>query len=97
MDFTCVIGVLEIDLLLPLCHALKDKRGILAKTTHHLRKKLSISVAEVAKHDLWGRAGLAAVTVSGDRTMVENCLREAVKLLQRDPDVQVVDYSVQLL
>ena len=97
LGYTVVVGLLEVDLHLPQCRSLKAKRGILARTLNHLRKHHSLSVAEVGDQDVWGRAGLAAVVVSGDRAIAERSLRGAVGTLERDRDVQLVDYSIQFL
>jgi uncharacterized protein YlxP (DUF503 family) len=97
LGFSCVIGLAQIDLLLPLCRSLKDKRGIVARTLNHLRKVHHLSVAEVDKHEVWGRTGLAAVVVSNDPAVVERCLRGAVRTLEHDRDVQLVDYSIQII
>ena len=92
-----VIGLIQIDLRLPLCHSLKAKRGILAKLLNHLRKQYPISIAEVADQNSWGRAGLAAVTVSGERSVVENTMRRVLGALEHEREVEVVDASTQLL
>lgn len=97
LGYTVAVGLLEADLMLPMCRSLKDKRGILAKTMNHLRKKHAVSVAEVARHDTWGRAGLAVSTVSGSRDVAEQTLRAVAHTLERERDVQLVDWSVELM
>lgn len=97
LGYVVAVGLLEADLLLPLCRSLKDKRGILAKTMNHLRKKHAVSVAEVADHDTWGRAGLAVVTVSGSRVVSEQTLKAAARSLEHDREVQMINWSIQLL
>jgi len=97
LDMGYAIGVLEVELRLPLCHSLKEKRGILAKTKTHLRKRHAVSLAEVAHRDAWGRAGLAIATVSGDAGTAEQHLRSTLETLNNDREVQVVDYSIQVL
>jgi uncharacterized protein YlxP (DUF503 family) len=97
LGYTAVIGLLQADLHLPGCRSLKTKRGLLARTLNHLRKQHHLAAAEVARHDIWGRAGIAAVTVSPDRAIAENTLRAAVRDLQRDRDVELLDYSIELL
>lgn len=97
LHFQVTVGLMEAEVLLPLCRSLKEKRGLLAKTMNHLRKKHGVSVAEVAKHDTWGRAGLAVATVSGSRAVVENSLRSVARTLERDRDVQLVHWSMELM
>lgn len=97
LHYRVTIGLLQVDLALPLCQSLKAKRGILSKTKNHIRKKHSVSVAEVAHQDTWGRAGLAIVAVNGEKSMVEAVLAEVVKSLQRDREVELVHYAIELL
>lgn len=97
LDYSLAIGLLEADLLLPLCRSLKAKRGIIKGVLNNLRKQFALSVAEVADHDRWGRAGVAAVTVSNDRARAERVLRNAVRALERDREVQLSHYSIQIL
>jgi uncharacterized protein YlxP (DUF503 family) len=97
LHFAVTVGLMEADLRLPLCRSLKEKRGILAKTMNHLRKKHAVSVAEVAAHDSWGRAGLAIVTVSGAGDVAERTLRAVAHTLEKERDLQLVSYAVELL
>ena len=59
-----VVGVLSIDLLIPGCHSLKEKRHVLKKITESLRSRFNISIAEVGCGDLWQRALLACAAVN---------------------------------
>ncbi len=47
--------------------SLKDKRHVVKGLKDRLRHKFNIAIAEIDCQDLWQRAVLAAVTVSGDR------------------------------
>ncbi|GEM_PF-360466 len=96
LDYGCVIGLLELDLRLPECRSLKTKRGILARTVNHLRKLHPVSIAEVEAHDTWGRAGLAAVTVSRDRALVERVLMAVVRAVEHDRDVELIRHCLRL-
>lgn len=53
----------KVEVFLPYASSLKDKRQTIQSLTDRLRKRFSISVAEVEHHDLWQRAsiGFAAV------------------------------------
>jgi uncharacterized protein YlxP (DUF503 family) len=97
LHFSVTVGLMEADLLLPMCRSLKEKRGLLARTMNHLRKKHSVSVAEVAAHDSWGRAGLAVTTVSGSGDVAERTLRAVAHTLERERDLQLVNYAIELI
>jgi uncharacterized protein YlxP (DUF503 family) len=79
------VGVLTLELRLENSHSLKDKRHVVQGLKDRLRNKFNVAVAEVEYQDLWQRAAVAAVTVSGDRTYAEKILQsvedEAAALL----------------
>lgn len=91
------VGVLHIDIHLPACQSLKEKRGRLAKVMNHLRKTHPVVVAEVGDQNVWGRAGLAAVTLSADRNLVAKILDAVADTLASDKDVELVWHEVELL
>jgi uncharacterized protein YlxP (DUF503 family) len=79
------IGVLTLELRLDNAHSLKDKRQVVQGLKDRLRRKFNVAVAEIGYQDLWQRAAVAAVTVSGDRVHAEKVLQsvedEAASLL----------------
>ena len=79
------VGVLTLELQLSEAHSLKDKRHTVKGLKDRLRSKYNVAVAEIDYHDLWQRALISAVTVSGDHTRAEQTLqlveREASALL----------------
>ncbi len=60
----------KLEVFLPYASSLKDKRQTIQSLSDRLRKRFSISVAEVDHHDLWQRAsiGFAAVCKSISET-----------------------------
>ena len=83
------------DLHLEGCHSLKDKRAILQSLKAELRRKLNLSVAEVAHQDLWQRAGLACAAVGSDRRVVEETLRAADGAIEATDGVRIIETAVQ--
>jgi hypothetical protein len=80
------IAYCTLDLYIPYSQSLKEKRMILRKAQDRLRARTNFSIAEVDHQDLWQRAKLAAVTVSGDNAVLERVtqdfVREAENILQ---------------
>jgi uncharacterized protein len=79
------VGVLTLELQLSEAHSLKDKRHTVKGLKDRLRSKYNVAVAEIDYQDLWQRALISAVTVSGDHLRAEQTLqlveREASALL----------------
>lgn len=92
-----VIGVLHLDIRLPGCRSLKEKRGRLARLMNGLRKKHAIVISEVGDQDVWQRAGLAAVTLSGDRNVAQQILDATVRTIAGDGEVELFWHETELL
>lgn len=69
------IGVLTLEIRLPESHSLKDKRHTVRGLKDRLRGKFNVAVAEIAYQDLWQRALVSAVTVSGDHARAEQLMQ----------------------
>lgn len=58
------IGLLSIEIILPDCRSLKEKRSIVKSIIARMRNKFNVSVAETDNLDVWTRAGLSIITIS---------------------------------
>ncbi len=90
------IGVLTLDLHIQHSQSLKDKRQVVRSLKDRLRSKFNVATAEIDGQDSWQHAVVGVVTVSSDRTRVEQVLgqaeREAANLLGRDLVGAEVEY-----
>jgi len=79
------VGVLTLELHLDGAHSLKDKRHTVKSLKDRLRSKFNVAVAEIDYQEMWQRALVSAVTVSGDHKHAEQVLqsveREAASIL----------------
>lgn len=82
-----VIGLLEIELHLPGAQSLKDKRQPLRSILARVRQNHNVSIAEVAHHDEWQRAGLVVVGVNSERVPMERTLDEIVRVIEETEGV----------
>lgn len=80
------LGIYTFELHLPGAGSLKAKRQVVKRLKDRLRARHNVAVSEIAEHgDLWQRASLAVVSVSGGREPLER-LFEAV---HREAQLQV--------
>jgi uncharacterized protein YlxP (DUF503 family) len=86
-----VAKLLTVDLLIPGCSSLKEKRLVLSSLKTRLRRKFNVSVAEVDHHNKWQRTRLAACTVGVDRKTVDGCSDKVLKFIERDFRVEITD------
>lgn len=91
-----LLGALQVHLHIPLCNSLKEKRGVLRSVENHVRKKFNVSVAEIDDQDIWRSAWLGITTGSTSRDLIDQMLHQVVGLLEREPDVQVMDFHIDI-
>ena len=80
-----------IELRIPACRSLKEKRHVIKTLTAGLRSKFNVAVAEVDHHDLWQRATLGVSTVSGEGYHLRKVMHEVERFVSREPAVDIID------
>jgi uncharacterized protein YlxP (DUF503 family) len=73
------VGVLTLEMRFEDAHSLKDKRHHVQGLKQRLRSKFNVAVAEIDCQDVWQRAVVAAVTVSGDHARAALVLQAVEK------------------
>ena len=86
-----IVAIQTWELHLPGCHSLKEKRGVLKPLTIGLRRSLNVSVAETDHQDLWQRAEIACAVVGTARSVVEETLRAADRMVEESDGARIVD------
>jgi uncharacterized protein YlxP (DUF503 family) len=86
-----------LELYLPYCHSLKEKRRVVRSTADRLRSRFNISVSELDHQELWQRARIGAAAVGPSRAVLEQLserfIRESENLLGGD----LINYSVEII
>lgn len=84
------VGILTVDLHLPVGSSLKGKRKELLRLKSALSKRFACAVAEVDHHDLWQRSRLTLALVSRSAGESDDRLAEVSRFLHADEAFQVV-------
>jgi len=93
-----VIGSCIIELYLPGNGSLKGKRRVLKPLLIRLRREFDLAAAEVGENDVWQSAQIAIVTVANDPGHVHAVLERAARWIEPHfPDVQVIDWQIEIL
>jgi uncharacterized protein YlxP (DUF503 family) len=92
-----IIGAVEIDLNLPGINSLKEKRRRVKSLLARLRNKFNISIAEVEFNDVYRRARLGVSVVSNDRKIIDQTIAKVVSIIDREPEMVLIDYRVEIL
>jgi len=91
-----VVKLLTIDIHLPGRSSLKEKRFVLSSVKSKLRRQFNVAVSEIDHHDKWQRTCLGIVTVGVDGSAVEATCSRVLKFLERDPRLQILDWTQEI-
>jgi len=90
------VKLLTVDLLIPGCSSLKEKRFVLSSLKSRLRGRFNVSVAEVGSLDHRQMAELGIALVANDGRFVESCLDRIVDYVRQDRTASLIDYEVEI-
>jgi uncharacterized protein YlxP (DUF503 family) len=83
-------AVLVLDVRLPGCGSLKERRSALAPITEGARRRFGVAASEVAHQDRLQRAGLAFAAVAPAPGRVEEVLDSVERFVWSFPEVEVI-------
>lgn len=86
------VAVLRVEIRLPGCASLKEKRGRLKPLLAGLHKEFNLSAAEIERQDSHTSAVIACAVVSGDAAHAQQVVDGIPAWIEsRRPDLEVVD------
>jgi uncharacterized protein YlxP (DUF503 family) len=92
------VGLLTIELYLPLNDSLKGKRGILKPLIARLRHDFNVSVCEADAQDVLTRAVLEVACVSQNGALAHRQLQLVANHVESwRMDAQLVDYAIEMV
>jgi uncharacterized protein YlxP (DUF503 family) len=92
------VGTLTIELHLPGCDSLKQKRSRLRPLLARLHREFNISAAEIDHNDRHHDAVIACAIVSNDAKHIQRVLEKIPDWIEKyRPDLQVVDDQIMFL
>ncbi|MGO9209313.1 MAG: DUF503 domain-containing protein [Terriglobales bacterium] len=99
-ETTVPIAFLTLELRIEGAHSLKDKRQVLRSMKDKLRNKFNVAVAELDASDLWQRATIGVVSVSGSQDylsgLIQNVERAAGRIAS-STGAEITDSFVEFL
>ena len=78
-----MIAFLTLELRIEAAHSLKDKRQVLRSLKDRLRASFNVSVAELDAADLWQRATVGVVSISGSRDYLRGLMEKVERSATR--------------
>lgn len=82
---------LEVDLRLPACRSLKDKRAVITPVLEGARRRFGVAAAEVGDQDKWQRSRLGFAAVAASASHVDQVLDSVERFVWSFPEVEVLD------
>jgi uncharacterized protein YlxP (DUF503 family) len=91
------VSVLLVELELPACRTLKDKRSTLKSLLIAVQRQFSCSAAELDRLDAPGASVIACALVGNDGRHIQRLLQRIPGWIERRrPDVEVVDFQIEM-
>lgn len=97
MNFNMLVGILIIDLYLPTCNSLKEKRSILKRLKDKVRGSFNVSISEVDELDIWRRAQLGVACISNNGKDANSILSRVVNFIESEDLVEILDYKISFV
>ena len=80
-----------LDLHLPECRSLKDKRSVVKSILQGAQGRFAVAAAEVSDQDKWQRAGLGFAVVSSSHAHATQVLEHVERFVLSFPEVDLLD------
>jgi uncharacterized protein YlxP (DUF503 family) len=91
-----VIKLLTVDLHFPGRSSLKEKRFVLSSLKTKLGRQFNVAIAEVGYQDKWQRSMIAIVTVGNDGASAEKTCDRALRFLEKDHRLVILDHNQEI-
>jgi uncharacterized protein YlxP (DUF503 family) len=86
-----VVVSLTIQIILPDCASLKQKRFVLSSIKARLRNRFNVSVCENDFQDKWQRSELGLAAAATDQRGAETVAQQVMEFLEREPRIVLCD------
>ena len=78
-----VVGTGIVDLMIPGCGSLKEKRSVLSRILRRTQNEFNVSIAEIGDNDLWRRARIGFSVVGNDRLYINAKMDHILRFIER--------------
>ncbi|QQE76173.1 DUF503 domain-containing protein [Brevibacillus composti] len=85
-----MIAGVRIQLFLPACQNLKEKRAIVKSILGKLRSRFHVSAAELAYLEQWQRAEIGIAAVANEMSFLSNQVQAMIRLVETYPGVELI-------
>jgi uncharacterized protein YlxP (DUF503 family) len=90
-------AAVRVEVRIPACNSLKEKRRRLRPILDHLRKRMELSVSEVDHHDAWQRSAIGIALVAPQAGRLDEVVEGVRRFFLAHDDVDLVDFEISYL
>lgn len=90
------VGLLTLEIHIPDARSLKDKRQVIRSLKDRLRGQFNVAVAELDHQDLWQRALIGVVSISGDAQHLQESLQAVFAESERLLGPDLVGHEIEV-
>jgi len=91
-----MIAEARLELHLPGCHSLKEKRSILKRFLEHTRRTYGVAIAEVDAQDKWQMAVVEVAAVGNERAHLHRILTKVVSDADRPGEISLTNSEIHV-
>lgn len=92
-----VVGVCQVDLLIPGNASLKGKRKVLRKIIDRVKNRYNISISEIADNDLWQRSQLGLSVVGNDSRHINSSLDKIINFIDGMNVAEIIHSEIEII
>jgi uncharacterized protein YlxP (DUF503 family) len=92
-----VVGSGMIDVLIPECRSLKEKRGVLKRLLKRTQNEFNVTIAEVGDNDQWKRARIGFCVVGNDKPYINAKMDHILDFIDRMQVAEIVKTKMEIL
>ncbi|HZB02096.1 MAG TPA: DUF503 domain-containing protein [Actinomycetota bacterium] len=90
-----LLAALRIDVRIPACRSLKEKRHVMKALTNGIRS-FEVAVAETGYHDKWQRAELGVAAVGTEGYHLRKVMHSVERFVERFAEVDLIDTELTM-
>jgi len=91
-----IVGLLRVELHIPMALSLKDKRSVLKSLKDQIHGRFNVAIAELDANEKWQRASLGVTTVGSDRRSIDGCLQQVVEWMRGNRFIELIRVEQEL-
>jgi uncharacterized protein YlxP (DUF503 family) len=91
-----LMAALRLDLRIPACGSLKEKRHVVKALSSGIRSTFEVAVAETGYLDKWQRAELGVAAVATEGYHLKKVMHSVERFVERWAEVEIIDSDLTL-